>query len=129
MCIHCYSVCVILSIAGVDYNAEIPFEKQVPAGFYDTSLELAPTPELSKGTLLQNLEGISRDELEERERKKDKEKQAKRKQNQLPSALINKPGLPELKRSKLVLPSPQISERELEEMIKVCSYTQYTRRL
>lgn len=122
ICVTC--LCTVfclfmLSSVGVDYNAEIPFEKQVPAGFYDTSLESAPTPELSKGTLLQNLEGISRDELEERERKKDKEKQAKRKQNQLPSSRINQPGLPELKRSKLVLPSPQISERELEEMIKV----------
>ena len=58
--------------------------------------------------------------MEERERKKDKEKQNKRKQTQLSAALINQPGsLPELKRSKLVLPSPQISESELEEMIKV----------
>ncbi|KAI6645934.1 Cell division cycle 5-like protein [Oopsacas minuta] len=113
---------------GVDYNAEIPFEKQVPPGFYDISMETAPVPELGRGTLLQNLEGMSRDEMEERERKKDKDKQAKRKQ--LLSALINQPGsFPELKRSKLVLPSPQISEQELEEMIKVGQVGEQAREL
>ena len=54
-------------------------------------------------------------EREERDRKKDKQKIKKKKENDLPSAIIQTSGVAEFtkKRSKLVLPAPQVDMMEL----------------
>lgn len=51
---------------GVDYNAEIPFEKRPALGFYDTSKEVVDpmAPDFSK-MRQQNLDGELRSEIEE----------------------------------------------------------------
>uniref|UniRef100_A0A1X7TE27 Cell division cycle 5-like protein n=1 Tax=Amphimedon queenslandica TaxID=400682 RepID=A0A1X7TE27_AMPQE len=108
---------------GVDYNEEIPFYKKPPPGFYDTERETIELggPEVSS-LLNRNVEGDSRSAIEARERKKDKEKQKKRKENDLPTAVmqLNKVTDESLKkRSKLVLPAPQISDHELTEVVKL----------
>uniref|UniRef100_A0A3Q2VT78 Cell division cycle 5-like protein n=1 Tax=Haplochromis burtoni TaxID=8153 RepID=A0A3Q2VT78_HAPBU len=61
------------------------------------------------------------EETEERERKKDKQKIKKKKESDLPSAILQTSGVAEFtkKRSKLVLPAPQISDAELEEVVKL----------
>ncbi|KAK0064476.1 cell division cycle 5-like protein [Biomphalaria pfeifferi] len=115
---------------GVDYNAEIPFEKRPAPGFYDTSQEVFdPLNPNYKRLRQQNLDGDLRREREEKERKKDKAKQKKRKENDLPGAIASQANFqePVKKRSKLVLPSPQISEEELEEVIKVGQANEYAR--
>ena len=56
-----------------------------------------------------------RDEEEERERKNDKQKIKERKENNIPSALLNNEE-PARKRSKLVLPEPQITDTEMEQV-------------
>lgn len=105
---------------GVDYNAEIPFEKKPAPGFYDTSEErYEPTGPDFKSLRQQNLDGELRSEKEERERKKDKQKLKKRKENDIPSALMQGNQEPIRKRSKLVLPAPQISDQELEQVVKL----------
>lgn len=109
---------------GVDYNAEIPFEKKPAQGFYDTGEEELPDYQPDFKKLRQDhLEGKMRDDIEQQERKKDKEKMKKRKENDLPGAVmqINKLNNPDSvkKRSKLVLPNPQISDTELEEIVKM----------
>uniref|UniRef100_A0A8C4YVY9 CDC5 cell division cycle 5-like (S. pombe) n=1 Tax=Gadus morhua TaxID=8049 RepID=A0A8C4YVY9_GADMO len=107
---------------GVDYNAEIPFQKKPAQGFYDTSMEEYNALEPNfKRLRQQHLEGELRNEREERDRKKDKQKIKKKKENDLPSAIIQTSGVAEFtkKRSKLVLPAPQISDAELEEVVKV----------
>jgi pre-mRNA-splicing factor CDC5/CEF1 len=107
---------------GVDYNKEIPFEKKPAPGFYDTANEsYDPMDPNFKRLRQQELEGEMRRDKEARERKKDKDKLKKRKENDLPGALNtqNKFAEPVKKRSKLVLPAPQISEAELEEVVKV----------
>ncbi|KXJ23705.1 cell division cycle 5-related protein [Exaiptasia diaphana] len=109
---------------GVDYNAEIPFEKQPASGFYDTSNENLPEYQPDFKKLRQDhLDGKMRDETEQQERKKDKKKMEKKKDSDLPSAVmqINKLNNPEhvKKRSKLVLPKPQISDGELDEIVKM----------
>ncbi|XP_065836535.1 cell division cycle 5-related protein-like isoform X2 [Oscarella lobularis] len=109
---------------GVDYNADIPFEKKPAPGFYDTANE-----KLDIG--MPNFRRVRRQDLEEkrrtdeelRQRKLDREKQKRKKEKDLPGYLqqlnkLNNPE-PERKRSKLVLPSPQISDGELEEVVKV----------
>lgn len=69
----------------------------------------------------QHLDGELRNEREERERKKDKQKIKKKKESDLPSAILQTSGVAEFtkKRSKLVLPAPQISDAELEEVVKM----------
>lgn len=104
---------------GVDYNAEIPFEKRPAIGFYDTSNEaLDPmAPDFSKMTQ-QALDGEIRSEQEEKERKKDKQKLKQRKENDIPQAMLQNQE-PAKKRSKLVLPEPQISDQELHQVVKL----------
>ncbi|CAH8647209.1 unnamed protein product [Dicrocoelium dendriticum] len=107
----------------MDYNSEIPFEKQPPKGFHDTSTE-KPDPKLMdfQRLRLSDVEKESYMEREKRERKKDAERQTKRLQDDLPGALLHRGSAldePVLKRSKLVLPEPQISDLELENLVKV----------
>lgn len=109
---------------GVDYNAEIPFEKKPAQGFYDTAEEELPDYQPDFKKLRQDhLDGKMRDDVEQQERKKDKERMKKRKETDLPGAVmqINKLHDPDSvkKRSKLVLPKPQISDTELEEIVKM----------
>ena len=61
-----------------------------------------------------DLDGKRRDEEEERERRKDKNKMKQKKENNIPAALLNNEE-PARKRSKLVLPEPQISDVEMEQ--------------
>ncbi|XP_056147802.1 cell division cycle 5-like protein [Lampris incognitus] len=107
---------------GVDYNAEIPFEKKPAQGFYDTSMEqYNPLDPNFKRLRQQHLDGELRNEREERDRKKDKQKIKRKKESDLPSAILQTSGVAEFtkKRSKLVLPAPQISDAELEEVVKL----------
>ena len=107
---------------GVDYSEEIPFEKKPAPGFYDTSNESVDLLEPNfKRLRQQELDGEMRRDEEARERKKDKDRLKKRKEYDLPGALHkqNKVAAPVKKRSKLVLPEPQISEAELEEVAKL----------
>lgn len=115
---------------GVDYNAEIPFEKKPAPGFYDTSQEkYDPVGPNYKRLRQQNLDGERRADKEERERRKDKQKQKKRKENDLPGVISAQTNFqePVKKRSKLVLPSPQISDAELEEVVKLGQASEYAR--
>ncbi|XP_066924379.1 cell division cycle 5-related protein-like [Clytia hemisphaerica] len=109
---------------GVDYNAEIPFERKPAQGFYDTSNEQVKALEPDYKKLRQeHMDDKRRDIQEERDRRKDKDKQKKRKENDLPGAIasINKMMSQEntKKRSKLVLPTPQVTDAELEEVVKL----------
>ncbi|XP_064546349.1 cell division cycle 5-like protein [Drosophila montana] len=106
-------------IKGIDYNAEIPFEKRPAIGFYDTSEEhlQKQDPDFNK-MRQQDLDGELRSEKEERERKRDKQKLKQRKENEVPSAMMQNLE-PERKRSKLVLPTPQISDMELQQVVKL----------
>ncbi|KAI4459664.1 cell division cycle 5-like protein [Holotrichia oblita] len=111
---------------GVDYNAEIPFEKRPTAGFYDTSKEAVDpmAPDFTK-MRQQNLDGELRIEQEE-ERRKDKQKLKQRKENDIPLAMLNNQE-PAKKRSKLVLPEPQISDQELQQVVKLGRASEFAR--
>jgi len=104
---------------GVDYNAEIPFEKQPASGFYNTAEEAYdPFAPNFHRLRQQQLEGELRSVKEDRERKKDKDRLKQRKENEVPSALLQG-DQPAAKRSKLVLPEPQISDKDLEHVVKL----------
>ncbi|GJQ84593.1 hypothetical protein Trydic_g10205 [Trypoxylus dichotomus] len=112
---------------GVDYNAEVPFEKKPTPGFYDTSKEIVDpmAPDFSR-MRQQNLDGELRIEQEERERRKDKQKLKQRKENDIPLAMLNNQE-PAKKRSKLVLPEPQISDQELQQVVKLGRASEFAR--
>ncbi|KAK0425356.1 hypothetical protein QR680_009158 [Steinernema hermaphroditum] len=96
----------------VDYSAEVPFERQVPAGFYDPSEDT-----FEKKADDKNSEPKRRSHKEYEERLKDKEKLKKRRAEDTPESIFAKKH--EKKRSKLILPAPQISDQEMEEIIKI----------
>ncbi|XP_034945889.1 cell division cycle 5-like protein [Chelonus insularis] len=104
---------------GVNYNTEIPFEKRPAPGFYDTSNEhVDPLAADFSRMRQQHLDGDLRAEKEEMERRKDKQKLKQRKENDIPMGMLNNDE-PIKKRSKLVLPEPQISDQELQQVVKL----------
>ncbi|CAH8386623.1 unnamed protein product [Eruca vesicaria subsp. sativa] len=56
---------------GIDYNAEIPFEKRAPAGFYVTADEDRPADQVKFPTTIEGLEGKRRTDVEAQFRKQD----------------------------------------------------------
>ncbi|WWC85947.1 pre-mRNA-splicing factor CEF1 [Kwoniella dendrophila CBS 6074] len=112
---------------GMDYNADIPFEKQPAPGFYDVAEENAKVYAAPVGQSLRALEGKRKQELEEAEEKKKKSKGNDGKSNQTAQfvqareAQIKKLKEQEqiIRRRKLNLPTPQVGEQELEDIVKI----------
>ncbi|KAH7543309.1 hypothetical protein FEM48_Zijuj02G0170700 [Ziziphus jujuba var. spinosa] len=108
---------------GIDYNAEIPFEKKPPPGFFDVTDEDRVVEQPKFPTTIEELEGKRRVDMEAQLRKQDIAKNKIAQRQDAPSAILqaNKLNDPETvrKRSKLMLPAPQISDHELEEIAKM----------
>ncbi|CAN6329119.1 unnamed protein product [Urochloa humidicola] len=108
---------------GINYNAEIPFEKQPPPGFYDTVGEDRPLEHAQFPTTIEELEGKTRADIEAQLRKQDIARNKILQRQDAPAAMMqsNKLNDPEAvtRRSKLMLPPPQISDHELEEIAKM----------
>ncbi|KAJ1336475.1 hypothetical protein BSLG_007259 [Batrachochytrium salamandrivorans] len=116
---------VFKKLKGMDYNADIPFYKPQPAGFWDINDEVA-REKVEKvnltNELLSKLEGKRRMEIEETERKKDfKRQKTKKEQGEYvpPQTLRAAQALEMTPRGRLTLPAPQVSEAELEEIVKM----------
>lgn len=107
----------------VDYNREIPFEKPVPRGFHDVADEHVEPARIDFSKLRQNdMEQERAREREMRERQQDGDRVAKKKENDMPGYLMAQAlagGEPSVKRSKLVLPAPEITDGELEQVVKI----------
>ncbi|CAA0828074.1 Cell division cycle 5-like protein [Striga hermonthica] len=108
---------------GIDYNAEIPFEKKPPPGFYDVADEERPAELVKFPTTIEELEGERRVDREARLRKQDIARNKIAQRQDTPSAILqaNRLNDPEAvrKRSKLILPAPQIPDHELEAIAKI----------
>ncbi|CAK9787227.1 hypothetical protein CC85DRAFT_273613 [Cutaneotrichosporon oleaginosum] len=109
---------------GMDYNADIPFEKQPAPGFYDTAEERAKKYEPVVGSSLRALEGKRKQELDEEAGKNKRQKSEKQSATEFVKAReaqIKKLKEQEqtIRRRKLNLPTPQVGERELEEIVKI----------
>ncbi|CAF2062203.1 unnamed protein product [Rotaria magnacalcarata] len=111
---------------GVDYNAEIPFAKLPAIGFYDTANEIFDADKIDfKRLHVDNRNLAAKEENEKSERKKDNNKLKRKKEDDLPAVIMNENRLePIKKRSKLVLPAPQISDMELEQVVKLGQATE-----
>ncbi|KAI9294888.1 hypothetical protein K502DRAFT_365435 [Neoconidiobolus thromboides FSU 785] len=111
---------------GMDYNADIPFERKPIEGVYDTSEELskkAADPNF-KALKLQDIEPKKRHEIESEQQKNylKKQKELKEKKGGLAEntnldKMLNKEF--SVNRTKLVLPKPQIGDEELEQIVKM----------
>jgi pre-mRNA-splicing factor CDC5/CEF1 len=111
----------------MDYNADIPFEKQPAPGFYDTVEEETRNErqremfDPRKQQLANKRKGDQEEEAERKKRKGEKDN------NSAAFAAAAKAGRMQKireaeqlsKRRPLVLPSPQVSEGELEDIIKM----------
>lgn len=112
-------------IKGIDYNKEIPFQKKAPAGFFELPDEEMRPPEDPSfvNVNLDRLEGKRRTDEEANKQKMDAKRAKTREQKNLPAAImqINKLNDPEQvrKRFKLSLPTPQITDEELEQIAKM----------
>ncbi|KAI9491325.1 pre-mRNA splicing factor component-domain-containing protein [Zychaea mexicana] len=129
----------------MDYNADIPFEKPVPLGFYDNTEEKSRPVDPGKLTNvhLSKLNRRRADIEEEKQReKKRKAKQAGNKGGEQPEGnqgrfvpaknakLIKAQEQEQIfKRRKLVLPAPQVGESELEDIVKQGTNTENARSL
>ncbi|EGD78233.1 Cdc5l protein [Salpingoeca rosetta] len=107
----------------LDYNAEIPFQKLAPKGFHDPSEDDAIKLDNLRLRRRKDVEGMSKQAMEEKARREDEKKLEELKKKNLPAALMKlnqiKGDEPQRKRSKLVLPAPQVSDEELEELVKL----------
>lgn len=111
----------------IDYNTEIPFEKRPASGFYDTASEGYDKNDPDfKRLRMDQMDLKRRDEDENKERVKDKKILKNRKENEIPKELLNDEE-PARKRSKLVLPSPQISDVEMEQIVKLGRHSEAAR--
>lgn len=124
----------------MQYNADIPFEKQPAPGFYDVSDENAKAQAPPIGQTLRRLDNKRKPEEEAAEAKKRARKAAEAKGNapaQDPKfvaareAQIQKLKEAEQigKRRKLMLPTAQVGEAELEEIVKIGQAGQNARAL
>ncbi|KAG7449056.1 uncharacterized protein BT62DRAFT_1002609 [Guyanagaster necrorhizus] len=110
---------------GMDYNADIPFEKKPAAGFYDTSEEQARVAAAPVGQSLRRLENKRKPDREEEERKK-RQRTKENGEHQTKFLAARDAQIQKLKeaesmgrRQKLVLPAAQVGEAELEDIVKI----------
>lgn len=112
-----------LTLQGIDYNKEIAFERMVPEFVFKPALEENPDPNQKLSNVsLQQMEGRRRDEEEEAKRKIDQRRMKKLKERELDQAvnLYNKTtNLLNLKKSKMMLPDPQLKDQDLELLGKL----------
>ena len=112
----------------IDYATEIPFQKIPPAGFYDVNTEnaegkLIKLDPKKEGLELAKMEGRHQKEEDEKNRQKDQRAMKKLFKENAPLAVSkiaadNDPTALR-RRVPLSLPSPQVSDLELEDIVKL----------
>jgi len=111
----------------MDYNADIPFEKKVVPGFYDTTDEIERNEfqrthfDPKKAQVGGKRKGEGDEDADRKRRKGDKDGPSASVQAALKAGQMQKIREAEQssKRRALVLPAPQVSEGELEEIVKM----------
>lgn len=116
-------------VQGIDYNAEIAFEKKAPAGFFDTSSERAAEAAASdkpfKPVTLAELEGTRRKDIEDALMRRDAKRQKVLERHDTPAALAQLAAAlgdaegGRATRSRLMLPPPSVSEAEMLQIARL----------
>eukprot|EP01024_Parvocaulis_polyphysoides_P030002 TRINITY_DN27254_c0_g2_i2.p1 TRINITY_DN27254_c0_g2~~TRINITY_DN27254_c0_g2_i2.p1 ORF type:complete len:366 (+),score=63.01 TRINITY_DN27254_c0_g2_i2:214-1311(+) len=103
----------------IDYNNEVPFEQKPPPGFYDTAEEIDKTKSMQqqfRPSSLEQLEGKRRKDLEAQLIKQDIKKQKLREGHEAPVPQDDGLESRGRRQRRLMLPAPQVSERELMQV-------------
>lgn len=111
----------------MDYNADIPFERKALPGFYDTSEEKLYNEKAReafdprKQQLATKRKGEGEDDPDRKRRKNEKDGASESYKAALKAGQLQKIREAEQssKRRALVLPTPQVSEGELEDIVKM----------
>ena len=111
----------------MDYNADIPFEKPALPGFYDTADEKATNDRQKaafdprKQQLASKRKGEGDEDSDSKRRKKEKDAPSASVQAAIKAGQMQRIREAEQssKRRALVLPAPQVSDGELEEIVKM----------
>ncbi|KAM0344271.1 hypothetical protein ACHAPU_007628 [Fusarium lateritium] len=111
----------------MDYNADIPFERKALTGFYDTAEEMAQNEaqraafDPRKQQLANKRKGEGEEDNDRKRKKTDKEGSSESYKAALKAGQLQKIREAEQssKRRGLVLPSPQVSESELDDIVKM----------
>ncbi|KEF52897.1 pre-mRNA-splicing factor cef1 [Exophiala aquamarina CBS 119918] len=111
----------------MDYNADIPFEKQAAPGFYDTLDEEAKNEreremfDPRKQQLARKRQGDSEDNVDSKRQKQDKNKSSAAMAAAARAGQMQRirEAEQQSKRRGLNLPAPQVSESELEDIVKM----------
>lgn len=111
----------------MDYNADIPFEKKPVPGFYDTAEEIQRNQyqlahfDPKKQQVGNKRKGEQDEDAERKRRKNDKDAPSASTQAALKAGRMQKMREAEQssKRRALALPAPQVSEGELDEIVKM----------
>ncbi|KAF2691218.1 hypothetical protein K458DRAFT_412523 [Lentithecium fluviatile CBS 122367] len=111
----------------IDYNADVPLEKEVPAGFYDTLEELDRNErqreafDPRKQQLANKRKADQQDDQGDNKRKKNDNKPGGISSSYAKAAQAQKIREAERssKRRSLTLPAPQVGDAELEDIIKM----------
>ena len=111
----------------MDYNADIPFEKKAAPGFYDTSEEQVHNErqrelfDPRKQQLANKRKGDGDEDGDRKRRKNDKDAPSESQKAAIKAGQMQKIREAEQssKRRALNLPAPQVSEGELEEIVKM----------
>ena len=119
----------LIILFSIQYNADIPFEKKPAPGFYDTSEEQSRVTAAPIGQTLRRLENKRKPDAEEEERRKRQKRSESNNKEPghqtkfIPSRDAQIQKLKEAesigRRRKLVLPTAQVGESELEDIVKI----------
>lgn len=110
---------------GIDYGKEVPFEVKPAAGFYDTQDEVQATKEIReefRPVTIDELEGKKRRDIEAALIKQDVAKAKIAERQNAPGAMRRAIEMNEAaaqrRRGKMMLPAPQVSDAELEQLAR-----------
>lgn len=110
---------------GINYNEEVAFEKKPAVGFFDTADENQRSKEVGeefRPQTLEQLEGRRRADIEKALMRADVDRDKLKDRHNRPDAVAKGLELNDAsrvqRRSKMMLPAPQVSEQELQQIAK-----------
>lgn len=108
---------------GIDYGREIPFYQEAPLGFYEPESDPTPKPFQFRPIAKDKLDGKRKMDEEMKLRQRDAKRQKLAEEKNLPAHImqLNKLNDPQQvrKTTPLQLPTPQMTDRELEELARM----------
>lgn len=120
---------------GIDYSHEVAFEKKPAPGFFDTGEEVARAKQMGREfrpVTVEELEGRRRKDIEEALVKQDSKRQRMLEESGAPGAAAAAAAAARAaeqaaeqsagrRRGKLMLPAPQVSEAEMQEVARLAA--------